>query len=1138
MRRFDLRAPDTRCRWRTDEPHKAPVPWAVRSTSMRGTRGRMMADQPVVSDTPTNKFLTARDASPLTSLTMSDDDLPGTVPGIRNRDEFPDDTIRIMLATDNHIGYMERDPIRGQDSIETFREILQLAVKHDVDFILLAGDLFHENKPSRDCLYKTIGLLREYTMGDKPIQVELLSHPYKGQAEGFTFPMINYEDPNLNVGIPVFSIHGNHDDPQGAGAEGALCALDMLSVTGLVNYIGKIDLPVSDGQAQTTGIEVNPVLLRKGNTYLGLYGIGNVKDQRMHYELRSNRVKMWMPKDKQKWFNIILLHQNRVKHGPQEFVPEGLFDDSIDLVIWGHEHDCRIVPEPVAGKGYYISQPGSSVATSLADGEAIEKHVALLQIQGKEFEMTPIPLRTVRPFQIESIVLTDVADEENLDLKDTMAISKYLKGRVNALIERANEQWDERNARAMEDGEQELPRMLPLIRLKVDTTGVSDMSNPIRFGQEFQGRLANPADVLVFHRAKKAASKSKVASAVPDGEEQEDDEEVGLSTGEKLARVRVQTLVKKYLEVQELQLLGEMEMTDAIGMFVEKDDTHAIQTYVSKAFKRITKSAQTAGDDEFDEDELDEMLASAKAEQDRLYAEKQQEADDALRTKSKGKARANGDQSDDSMMGDDLEMLAAGSAFEDDEPEPPKKKTTTRAKAATVKAPAKKAPAKKAPAKKAPAKRGKKAAASDSDSAEIIDIDEIEGSDDDSDEPPSKPARKTRCCQEGSGRQEARGSIATRICPSYRSKFSSCSFESPKQNGVSLGFPQHCTMAISLSKAESSYIRAGLLSEPPLRADGRALHDFRSISLETGMAPLANGSAHVSIGKNPHDGGGGTEVLAAAKLEVETVDVSRDEGVDGGRIVCTVSCSPSAYPHLSSSALDDLQHDMTALLHQALTHPSLHPSNLGILPGKRSWLLNLDCVVLADSGNVYDALFMASRAALWDCKVPRTRAVEFKAPAGANPPPAESGQMAMDSDAPVPQSGFDTRAIARAVDFELPDYWDEGEVLDGRDAWPICVTLNIVSVGKTYAHFLDGHLPEEAATPIRLLLIFSFTGGSSQLHSMRTLGSGELESAQIRDLVVNGEKHARTVWDALTSKLKDEDLRRGERARTKFERRQ
>ena len=32
-----------------------------------------------------------------------------------------------------------------------------------------------------------------------------------------SFPAINYEDPNLNVAIPVFSIHGNHDDPQGTG---------------------------------------------------------------------------------------------------------------------------------------------------------------------------------------------------------------------------------------------------------------------------------------------------------------------------------------------------------------------------------------------------------------------------------------------------------------------------------------------------------------------------------------------------------------------------------------------------------------------------------------------------------------------------------------------------------------------------------------------------------------------------------------------------------------------------------------------------------------------------------------------------------------------------------------------------------
>ncbi|KAH9941530.1 DNA repair exonuclease [Amylocystis lapponica] len=623
----------------------------------------------------------------------SQDDFDHPPPTIRNA--FADDTIRIMLATDNHIGYMERDPVRSQDSINTFREILQIAVKHDVDFVLLAGDLFHENRPSRDCLFQVMALLREYTMGDRPIQIELLSDPDEGKAAGFSFPAVNYEDPNFNVGIPVFSIHGNHDDPQGAGPEGALCSLDMLSVAGLINYMGKIDLPLDDADAQNTGIAVRPVLLRKGNTRLGMYPIGNVKDQRMHFELRSNRVRMFMPRDKDDWFNILLLHQNRVAHGPQQSVPEGMFDDSVDLVVWGHEHDCRIMPEPVAGKKYYITQPGSSVATSLADGESLEKHVALLKIQGKEFELTPIALRTVRPFVLDEVVLSEAAEEEGFDIHDRIEITTFLKAQVNALIEKANALWDERNARAAEEGEPELPRMLPLVRLKVETTGVADMSNPVRFGQDFQGRIANPRDVLVFHRAKRGAARGgKVVVDQP--ELSIDDPELSIS--EKLSKVRVQTLVREYLAAQELQLLGEAGMSDAIEVFVDKDDIHAIQTHVASALKTLTKGVQANGE-EIDEDDLDEIVGKVRERHDQEYAEHRYQG---VKPSTKGKAKARNDDSDaasiDSMA---MDIDVAGSEF--DEPEPPKKTTT------------KKAPAKKAPAKKAPAKGKKKAVESDDD---------------------------------------------------------------------------------------------------------------------------------------------------------------------------------------------------------------------------------------------------------------------------------------------------------------------------------------------------------------------------------------------------------------------------------------
>ena len=60
--------------------------------------------------------------------------------------------------------------------MNTFMEILELARDAEVDFILLAGDLFHENKPSRGVMHQTIALLREYTMGDKPISVSRLGY--------------------------------------------------------------------------------------------------------------------------------------------------------------------------------------------------------------------------------------------------------------------------------------------------------------------------------------------------------------------------------------------------------------------------------------------------------------------------------------------------------------------------------------------------------------------------------------------------------------------------------------------------------------------------------------------------------------------------------------------------------------------------------------------------------------------------------------------------------------------------------------------------------------------------------------------------------------------------------------------------
>lgn len=89
----------------------------------------------------------------------------------------------------------------------------------------------------------------------------------------------------------------------------------------------------------------------------------------------------------------------------------------------------------------------------------------------------------------------------------------------------------------------------------------------------------------------------------------------------------------------------------------------------------------------------------------------------------------------------------------------------------------------------------------------------------------------------------------------------------------------HKSLSGMTSKSEKSYIRTSLLSKTPIRSDGRGLTDYRIIQLETGVIAQSNGSARVNLG--------GTEVVAATKLEVEST--TNGEGIEGGRIDCHVS---------------------------------------------------------------------------------------------------------------------------------------------------------------------------------------------------------------------------------------------------------
>lgn len=196
-----------------------------------------------------------------------------------------DNVVRILVATDNHLGYMERDPVRSDDSYAAFEEALHTARAKRADFVLLAGDLFHENKPSRRTLHATFNILHKHCLGDESVYVEVMNEQKEIFRSGHG--QVNFHNPYQSVGLPIFAIHGNHDDPSRDGGSESLSALDLLAVSNYVNYFGKID--------SVDEIVIQPVLIRKLTTTIAIYGMGAIRDERLNRMWNQKKVKFARP---------------------------------------------------------------------------------------------------------------------------------------------------------------------------------------------------------------------------------------------------------------------------------------------------------------------------------------------------------------------------------------------------------------------------------------------------------------------------------------------------------------------------------------------------------------------------------------------------------------------------------------------------------------------------------------------------------------------------------------------------------------------------------------------------------------------------------------------------------------------------
>lgn len=154
---------------------------------------------------------------------------------------------------------------------------------------------------------------------------------------------------------------------------------------------------------------------------------------------------------------------------------------------------------------FRITQPGSSVATSLTGGEAVRKQVGLLEIKYNQFRLKSIPLTQVRSFVMGEVSLQDrrsTLDPE--DPKIDKKITAFLEEEVNVLKHEAIDKYQNllRDAAAAGNAAdtEKLKYKLQkpeevLVRLKVEHSGYSTLNNQ-RFGAKFVGALANPVRIF------------------------------------------------------------------------------------------------------------------------------------------------------------------------------------------------------------------------------------------------------------------------------------------------------------------------------------------------------------------------------------------------------------------------------------------------------------------------------------------------------------------------------------------------------------------------------------------------------------------------------------------------------------------
>lgn len=276
--------------------------------------------------------------------------------------------------------------------------------------------------------------------------------------------------------------------------------------------------------------------------------------------------------------------------------------------------------------------------------------------------------------------------------------------------------------------------------------------------------------------------------------------------------------------------------------------------------------------------------------------------------------------------------------------------------------------------------------------------------------------------------------------------------------------------SVTLSEAEKVYVAHGIQED--LRVDGRGCEDYRCIEVETDVVSNTSGSARVKLGH--------TDILVGVKAEMA---VPKHERPYEGYLEFFVDCSANATPEFEGRGGEELGTEISNTLYRIFNSKScVDLKSLCIHPGEHCWVLYVDVLLLECDGNLFDAISMAAKAALFNTRIPKVRVLED-----------EEGSK----------------------EIELSD--------DPFD----CIQLNvenvpcIITVTKIgHRHVVDATVQEEACSLASLLISVTSKG---VLTCIRKVGKGSLDPESIFEMIETGKRVGKSLHVSLQDALNKEE---------------